>query len=688
MQLESLKKNWRVYLGLLLIVGAGAYFRVVRLDLAALRADTIHFWNICRTDISAWQIVTEWTKLPVGQPPFPLAVTKWYIDLFHLPVNHFTLAFPNALFGIFAVPVMFLVGRRLGGNGLGLVLAALLALNPFHIQTSREAYFYSSLILGACVLFLGVVIAAQAVHRNEKLGAGFYWASGLGFFLITQSQFTGWSMAFVSALAIMWLLFRRWQKTKEHGRGVVLAAALFAALGILILAAPWGLGHMMSKLSSPEADVSLKALAVSGENMVTLLQRTPTLFAWGSTPARLGFTVAVLVLAILVMFRDRPRWHLYGVFLFLIVGTFLVYALSRKAIGAAYESRYISGLLPVYLSILALGLWQWPELPWFQQVVPVPQRRRVFSLVTVAVAVLMLARPADTSTRLTGSPVPYKDVLNWVESNLDRGIPVLVDRWFEPWNELKVYESTNVYFTFTVPNEPVDVYLNNRWRDTAVGFFTRYPEAAYLEIAKSYFDAPGVGFWQWPRQRFARHVIFRNRAGLELRELGLASRGDFYAANTNRVVVELFYNTRQDLIRNARKANQPILALYGPAWRYVKTQDYRDWRMLEGQATLDVYNVTEQPVFAAIRLRGVAVAGSKQVSSSVGAPHTFSKGQIEQWDLGTVTLEPGLTQVALTDSLWEASQSPLLVEAFDVQVVKPQPERAAAAAAPAVEVKP
>lgn len=666
----SRKTGWRVYLILALIIGAGAYFRLVRLGEPSLRADTIHFWNICRANLSAWEIVTEWDKLPVGQPAFPLAVTKWYIDAFHLPVTHFTIAFPNALFGILAVPVMFFVGRRIGGDALGLVLAALFAVNPFNIQVSREAYFYSSLILGGCLLYLGVITAVQAVRDNEPLRSGFYWSTGLGFFLITQSQFTGWSMAFVSGLAILAILFRAWKKTGRYKRESIGAFVLLGVLGVLVLASPWGLGHMLGKLSADEIAASQKAVAVSESNMATLLKEIPIRFGWGSSLPRVVFTALALVASVVFMIRDRARWHIYGISLVLIVGTFLVYAASRRAISALYEIRYVSGMLPVWLAFLAIGLWNFPGWPVVRRVLP-GDRQRWLSGCVVAAGIGLLVGPAELSTRLSGSPTPYKDILRWVDSNLDRGTPVLVDRWFEPWNELKVYDSTNVHFTFTIPNEPVDVFVKYQWRDTARSFFARYPEAAYLEIAKSYWEVAGVGPWDWPRRHFARHVVFTNEAGLKLREMGLAARGDFYAANTNRTVVELFYNTREDVVRNARAAGQKVVALYGPGWGYTKTQDYRDWRVLEQDAVVDLYNLTSEPVTVRVRIRGVAISASKQVRGSNGAQTTFSANQMVEWPVGQVALAPGLTRLSLSDPMWSVARAPLIVDAIQAELASP-----------------
>ena len=75
-------------------------------------------------------------------------------------------------------------------------------------------------------------------------------------------------------------------------------------------------------------------------------------------------------------------------------------------------------------------------------------------------------------------------------------------------------------------------------------------------------------------------------------------------------------------------AGAPLLSLYGPAWRYVKTQDYRDWRVLEEQATLDICNLTDKPLSAEVRLRGVAISGTMVLINSGGAAGAGSAGSV------------------------------------------------------------
>jgi hypothetical protein len=256
---------------------------------------------------------------------------------------------------------------------------------------------------------------------------------------------------------------------------------------------------------------------------------------------------------------------------------------------------------------------------------------------------------------------------------------VLVDRWFEPWNELRVHPSTNVFFAFTVPNEPLGTFKQVNWRETAKQFFTRYPDAAYLEIAKSFWDVPEIGPWTWPREHFAHHVVIADEAGLKLREWGLAIREDFYAANTNRLVVELFYNTQQDILARAQAEGKPVMVLYGPGWKYTKTNDYRDWRMLEDRAELLIFNLTDQTLGVKVKVFGVAAGGTKRVDFGTEVIQTFEANKPIQWEIGSIIVPPGRNLLRMQDRLWQLARIPLLVGDVGIEIVGtavPEPQQA------------
>lgn len=659
---------------LAIIVSFGAFFRLYGLGEAAFRADTIQFWHWCNSNLSCVQMLSTWLEMQVDQLPLPLALTKWMLDTFHLPATHFTVRLPNALFGVALIPVMFAAGRRLGDSKVGLAAALLTAVNPFHIQLSGEAYFYSSAILGAGLMLWGLLEASALLSLGRLLSLRFYLVSGGGFFCLAYSQWTALGAAAIFILLLFLLIALAPIPVRARWRSFFSATLLYGIVGFPLLVSSWGLRYLLAKINSPQKALGTKAVEVAGENAWSLVERTVGAFGWGGTPLRLGFTILILVAGIYALFRryrsSVERWLLPTA----LLGTVLLFLFSRNAIGAMYESRYLGGLLPVFTLLLALGLCEGPtalRLP--------ASFARGLPLFVVLAAIVNLPA-AYACTRLTGKPTPYKGIVRWADENLQQGTPVLVDRWFEAWNELVPYPSSNAVFTFTIPNEPLDQYLRGHWRDSVMDFFARNPDAAYLEIAKTYFDVPTVGFWKWPRENFARHVAITNEAGIKLRQLGFAARGDYYASNTNRLIVEFFYNTREDVIRQRKAAGQRLLSYYGRGWGYeksgpmaflrVKTQDFRDWRKLDGEAVLDLINLTDAPISAQLVVRGVAVNGAKRVSAGT-VQHTFPAGQLESWNVGALTLNPGINEVAMNDSLWPAGQNPLLVERVELRETPP-----------------
>ena len=101
-------------LALVLIVALAAGFRLYHLGVPAFRADTIIFYQLCHQPESGWYIFTHWTLL--GHFPFPMAITKGFIDIFHLPITDFMIRLPNAVFGILTVLDMYLLGRQMAGR--------------------------------------------------------------------------------------------------------------------------------------------------------------------------------------------------------------------------------------------------------------------------------------------------------------------------------------------------------------------------------------------------------------------------------------------------------------------------------------------------------------------------------------------------------------------------------------------
>ena len=667
----------RVWIWLAAIVGVAAFFRLYELGMSAFRGDTILLWSMAVRKVPPGQVLMRWFDVSgaAGQMPMPAFLMQLFLELIGWKITPFTVRVTFAFFGILAVPVAFMGGRRLFGDRFGLFLAALLALNSFHIATSREAYFYSTLLLGYFLFFWFSAVAMYRIRRGEILGGGDLGILAAALFFSAYSQITGLLICVAGALLFGGMVWYRQRKTPAMWQNLIRMGVVYGVVLLPVLLASWGLRPILAQIGASKA-AGEQFVAQTGGSLLTGVKEAATLFTWGWTVWGWALLIVAVVVGVGAALRLRERRFLWV--LYFIVAQIALFAVSRSAAGANYEARYMSGTLPFFLAFVAYGLLMGIDDLLYGKV---PQRVRSTAGAALAgVGLLACVYPAYLQTQLTGKPTPYYDLVRWTDSNLPQGTPVLVDRWFEPWNELKAHPTTNVFFTFTVPNEPVETYIKNRWRETAQAFFAKYPEAAYLEIAKSYWEVPGVGPWNWPREHFARHIAITNEAGLKLRHMGLANRGDFYAVTTNRTIVEIFYNTHEDLAAKARAQGRQNMVLFGPGWGYTKTQDFRDWRALEKEAALEVYNLTDQPMDVMVRLRAVAPNGSKRVQSATMDAHDFSVGRMEDWDMGPISLAPGPTVVVLRDPFWTDGGVPLLVDMVAISMA-PQPAAAPAPAA-------
>ena len=647
------------WLALAAVVLAAAFFRLYDLGLSALRGDTILLWSMAQRHVPPSLLITKWFEVSgaAGQMPMPAFLMQAFLSFVNWNVSLFTLRLAFAVFGILTVPVAFFAGRRFQGDAFGLVLAALLAVNSFHVATSREAYFYATMVFGNFLFFWATAALVERLWKGELLGAKDLALLAVALFFCGYSQITGLIICATGAVLFFGLLIYRQKRSPVFNRNLLSLIVVYTTVLLPILFVPWGLKPLLAQIGAAKA-VATQVSAMSGQNLWTGLIQVVEQFLWGWTVPGLILLGGVVVAAAFAFWRRRDRriaWLAY-----FVVMQVIMFAMSRSASGANYESRYLSGTLPFLLAFITYGLLYFPS-----SLLGSRARSGVARGMTIAfcaIALIPSLYPAYLQTQLTGKPAPYFELVRWTDSNLPQGTPVLVDRWFEPWNELKAHPTTNVFFTFTVPNEPVETYIRSRWRETAQAFFAKYPEAAYLEIAKSYWEVPGVGPWNWPREHFARHVAITNEAGLKLRRMGLANRGDFYAATTNRTIVEIFYNTREDLVMQARAQGRKTMVLFGPGWGYTKTQDFKDWRALEKEAAIEVYNLTDTPADVMLRIRAVAPNGSKRVESATMDAHDFSVGRMEEWDIGPVSLAPGLTKLALRDPFWTDGGVPLLVD--------------------------
>src|SRR5436309_2114673 len=89
----------------------------------------------------------------------------------HLGSSEFVVRLLSVIFGVAAVPMVYLLGRDLFSRATGMIAAALLAVHAFHIYFSQEARSYALLVLLLIVsAYFFARLAASPERRLYRLG--------------------------------------------------------------------------------------------------------------------------------------------------------------------------------------------------------------------------------------------------------------------------------------------------------------------------------------------------------------------------------------------------------------------------------------------------------------------------------------------------------------------------------------
>jgi uncharacterized membrane protein len=243
----------------------------------------------------------------------------------------------TALFGAATVPVGYLIGRQLASRRAGLILAALVALNPMLIWYSQEARSYALLVFFGA---LSLLFFARALNTARGRDLAF-WALASALALCSH-----YFAVFPVAIEAVWLLLA----LRAHWRVVVpaLAAALASGLALLPLANSQNNPTHISWIENSPLPERLWETAVS-----FLVGETGHVIA-EAPRERYALVPLVLVAAALVLVAVRGvRRERQGAALGLALGLGVV-ALTAVAALAGKDYVVERNLLPALVPLLAV----------------------------------------------------------------------------------------------------------------------------------------------------------------------------------------------------------------------------------------------------------------------------------------------------------------------------------------------
>lgn len=322
-----------VLVGLVTVVGA-----VLRLtDLGRFSFWIDELITVCSAD-SIHDVATFFTPVCGNMhPPLDFLLVKWWsvggrdeVWLRMLP----------ALFGIAAIPVVYLLGREVAGQAAGLIAAALTACSPFLVPYDRELRMYSLLMLLSTASTLFFVRALRRGRHPDW--AAFAVFSSLNLYVHYHATLV------LTGQAILGLF---WFGRLRSWRPAVLS---FLAIGIV---GSFWLPSFVYQLQNPAAfalDSGDKFPLVSGAGLARL-GYIPYAFALGQTllpwrPIAIAGVTAIAVAVIAGLWSARHNRDVLGV----VAASCVVPILIGFAGSSSMPRYYVFGA-PVFFIVVALG---------------------------------------------------------------------------------------------------------------------------------------------------------------------------------------------------------------------------------------------------------------------------------------------------------------------------------------------
>ena len=280
-----------------------------------------------------------------GAPPLYYLVLHGWMKVFGS--GTFAVRALSGLFGVAALPLMWLAARRLGGRRAAWAAVVLLAASPYGIRYSTEVRMYSLIVVLVLVAFLATHRLLQGGGRRDQVVL----AAATGLSLLTHY----WALYLLVAAgaALGHVAYHASEPVRSGARRAVVAVG---AGSLLFL--PW-VPSFLYQLSHTGAPWGRPA------GFRTVFDAL-TEFAGGySNPGiPLGLLYfGLVVLAVLGWAVDRRRIVLelrprspgagLGAVAF---GTLVIGVVVSKVSGSAFASRYAAVLFPLVLLLVALGI--------------------------------------------------------------------------------------------------------------------------------------------------------------------------------------------------------------------------------------------------------------------------------------------------------------------------------------------
>ena len=344
------KNRYQILVAILLLAAFLIFFRLDRVDLRT--DDTIYSlraWGyldfldsqLQTTPVMWFETIPWWAKLSFHDaPPLGFILQHWFFKFFGSAT--LVARLPFALAGLGSVYLLYLIGKKLYGEKVGLTAAFLLTIFTYHTWASRVGY------LEPVAIFFSLLAILWFLKSQEQPRSYYLFGIFLGLALLSK-----YTALFLLPLFLVYLFFknRRVFYGQQFIGGLILTLVVISPLIIYNLMMWQTRGHFdlqwasLFGQSTGDDWVGIKrgVQSFSGEMIFSVLSNPKDYFS-------LPVYSLIIISVFYVFYRTGADW-LRGKYLLLSLA-FIFLIIEFSLLGA--EARFVSFFNPFYALALAI----------------------------------------------------------------------------------------------------------------------------------------------------------------------------------------------------------------------------------------------------------------------------------------------------------------------------------------------
>ncbi len=341
---------------IILLLWTGFVLRLYRIDVQNIWWDEGRNIDVAGRPLAA---IAGSPELDI-QPPLYFYFLHVWMKL--LGRSEFAVRSLSAFFGLLSAPLLFALGRRIGGRSAGLFALGAGALAPFFLAEAQEARMYTmtfAWLAGAAYCLLRAVTAT-------RVGTGRAWGWWSGYaVLAAASVLTHYSAVFVLAAWQVWIAVRAVSGSRRWAVRL-LSRAFLSGLGMILLFLPQVPNALRQIPTYRNPNLTVPTL---GQYLLACWREYilgPAMSLAAGMPWLWGLAVGGLLGMGLLLWRARPErrgalaWHLGFLWVWVIGGLALYYVVLLDR--ATFHPRYISFITPAVYALIGVALAGWWRL--------------------------------------------------------------------------------------------------------------------------------------------------------------------------------------------------------------------------------------------------------------------------------------------------------------------------------------